>query len=242
MGPRAVHDHTVSAIDAARVSWAAETNHVFGMKRTSVLLTALLLAGCGRREEAPSPSTEAFAQIVRGLIQKQVASRAPEAWSIQDAVSFARRDLSDLAFAALADRLSGEERVTPARARERWEASTRRTWITASYSSGTFVVHAVGPRPPPTPERRPSPEYDGPNPPTRDQWWESADPGTRAEWLFAYFAENTDVFEAGPREHTPCPACQGAGVETVPGPSGEPLRRRCLRCAGLGTEVTATFR
>lgn len=203
------------------------------------LLSLVLLSSCGTDESEPGATAADLPQVALGLVEEAVAPRSPTDWPLADAVAWVRRELPDLAVAAWAAQLSGDTGVEQARAREQWTARVRGGWTMASYGSGSFIVAPPSPRPP---ARRSSPDYEGPSPPTRDQWWERADPDTRSQWLFAYFGEHSDLFEVGPQQYTPCTACSGAGVETVPAPSGEPLRRLCLRCAGVGADATVSFR
>jgi hypothetical protein len=203
------------------------------------LLVALPASGCGDDLRDAGAPPEDLAEVARSLIEEAVAGHEATAWTLADAVAWSRRELPDLAFAVWAARLDAGRGVDPEHARRIWDERARGAWTSASYASGSFLVDAAGPRPP---GRTSSPAYEGPRPPTRDQWWESADGRTRVQWLFALFGEQSGLFDVGPREHAACPICAGAGLETVSAASEAPVRRLCLRCAGVGRDVTARFR
>ncbi|MDJ0973568.1 MAG: hypothetical protein QNJ98_03845 [Planctomycetota bacterium] len=163
---------------------------------------------------------------------------------ITDAVAWTRRELPEEMMVAVAQWLNrdGGAGVTVESAKEHWAARPRATWLSAKYGSGTYIV-----KPPrPNPGRRATKMPEGvklPKPPTRDEWWQRASPNERAEWVLAYFVENSGLFElADDAKSTKCPVCNGAGMEQKILSNGVPITYVCTRCAGVGRDHTVRFR
>lgn len=193
-------------------------------------------------------------KIVRKLIEAKVREKD---CTLADARSWAKRDLPDAAFAALAERMGKIDTVTVEEVRgwwdTRWQGVAKSGWSRASYGSGTFIARKPRIQPP-----RPSaggqanrpqggggaaPAMQLPKPPTQDEWWTKADNATRASWLMAQFVETSQLFEvAEDDDASPCRTCQGQGIISKTGQTGQTVSYLCDRCAGAMVDVTVKFR
>jgi hypothetical protein len=169
-----------------------------------------------------------------------------------DVQSWAKRELTELAFADLAKDLQRKDpAVTVEEAKAFWEARPKKGWLHASYGRGTFVVDPPKIKPPSgqgggssrSGGGGPTVKLEIPKPPTRDSWWLGETTEGRRAWILAYFAENSGLFEVAPkREKKPCDICQGAGLETKSLTGGGALSYLCTRCAGAQYDQTVKFR
>ncbi len=189
-------------------------------------------------------------KIVQKLIKVKVQE---DEIALADASAWTRRELPEAAFDALSERFNKRDDVTPEEARTFWDNRRKSGWRTVTYGSGTFIVMPAKITPPKrrnnNRKRRNSgggaaPKVTLPKPPTRDQWWETkADPKQRANWIMAYFVENSGLFEvADEPKLTPCPQCNGAGLESQRLQTGDSLKFICRRCAGSQNDKRVKFR
>ncbi len=166
-----------------------------------------------------------FVPVVQGLIARRVSAKGA---GFADLLAWARGDLPDEAFAALADTLQAEDpAVTVEETHAFWAArlKPKDTWAEAPYGSGSFLVAGV---------RIPFGF-------TRDAWWDRH-PTERAAWVFAGFVAKSALFEVAPeRGRTPCGTCAGEGTVTKR-TTGGPLTYICPRCAGTRYDLFERYR
>ncbi len=67
---------------------------------------------------------------------------------------------------------------------------------------------------------------------TDEDWWRNAPPDERANFLKAYYAENSGDLEVVTAHLTPCVMCAGLGYLEVLGNSGKTDKLKCLTCKG----------
>lgn len=180
-----------------------------------------------------------FPGICRRLIEAKVKEGG---LSLEAARAWAKKDLADAAFAALAKRMAAWHAVD---ARPYWEArreeSGRSPWLRASYGSGSFIVYPAKILPPRVPARGPAP-VALPVPPTPEAWW-TTHAAERAPWLMASCVNASGLFEvAEATEQVPCAACQGEGIKELKTRTGATVTYLCDRCAGTRFDYTVLFR
>lgn len=194
-------------------------------------------------------------KIVRRLIEAEVRDKDV---TLADARSWAKRELPDAAFEALAERMNKIDAVTVDEVRlwwdTRWQGVAKSGWSRASYGSGTFIARKPRIQPPRASAgnqgNRPqqggggaAPTMQLPKPPTQDEWWVKADTPTRASWLMAQFVETSQLFEvAEDDDASPCRTCQGQGIISKTSQTGQTVSYLCDRCAGAMVDVTVKFR
>jgi len=171
---------------------------------------------------------------------------------LADATAWTRRELPELAFKILSERFARRDDVEPDEARTFWDNRKKSGWRTVTYGSGTFIVSPAKVKPAKrrsNTKRRNSgggaaPKVTLPKPPTRDQWWETkANTKQRMHWIMAFFVENSGLFEvADEAKLTPCPQCNGAGLESQRLQTGDTLKFICRRCAGSQTDKRVRYR
>jgi hypothetical protein len=189
-----------------------------------------------------------FTRIVENLIAEKVKEKDVE---MQEVLGWTRRELPEKAFTALAERMTKRDPVSPEEARTFWEGRPKGGWRRVSYGDGTQFIEPPKVKPP---KRRaassaarqnakgPAPKIDIPKPPTKDEWWAKADRGDRENFVFAYFAENSELFELGEREYKNCPTCVGTGLISKALSNGETLVYLCTRCGGAQQDILVKFR
>ena len=189
-----------------------------------------------------------FPKIVQKMIKEKVEEKD---LALSDASAWTRRELPEMAFAALAERFQRRDDVTPEEARTFWDNRRKSGWRTVTYGSGTFIVMPAKIKPPKrrsnTKQRRntgAAPKVTLPKPPTRDQWWETkADRKEKTNWVMAFFVENSGLFEvADEPKLTACPQCNGQGLESMRLQTGDTARFICRRCAGSQNDKRVKFR
>lgn len=81
-----------------------------------------------------------------------------------------------------------------------------------------------------------------PKPPTPDEWWKKATTREKANWLEAYFAENSGHMEVvGERWHD-CPTCGATGRVGFTGAQWETIYVTCPRCGGHRRDKGVAYR
>jgi len=188
-----------------------------------------------------------FPKIVVKLIKAKVQEKEI---GLADASAWTRRELPEVAFAALAERFGRRDDVTPEEARQFWDNRRKSGWRTVTYGSGTFIVMPAKIKPPTrrrTTKKRntgAAPKVTLPKPPTRDQWWEvKADTKQRTNWIMAFFVDNSGLFEVAEEPKlTPCPQCNGMGLESQRTQSGDTVKFICRRCAGSQNDKRVKYR
>ena len=199
-----------------------------------------------------------YVDIVEDLIQDKVREEVDgEPIALTDVTSWTRRDLPEAAFARMAEKyMSRYDDVTPEEARAFWdrrlELRSKPRWRRSSYGSGTFIVDPPKIKPPKRNSgggggaRRPGSGGGGsvqiPKPPTRDQWWDKANVKDKTQWVLAYFAERSELFELGDREFRPCQLCHGVGLLSKTLQTGDTLSYLCTRCGGAQQDVVVKYR
>jgi hypothetical protein len=196
-------------------------------------------------------------KVCRKLIDAKVREKDI---TLADARSWAKRDLPDAAFDALAERMGKVDTVTPEEVRAwwdtRWQGVMKSSWSRASYGAGTFIAYKPkmqAPKPRPGGaggggnrgggNQGPAPQIEIPKPPTPDEWWAKATNDERSSWLMAHFAQSSQLFEvADDVELSPCRTCLGAGTITKMLQTGDTLVYLCPRCGGARNDVTVKFR
>ncbi len=199
-----------------------------------------------------------FVKIVKDLIEDKVREKVQgEDIQITDVQSWTRKQLPEAAFKLLAERMQRyDPEVTADEAQDFWkgrmEGRTKPRWDRVSYGSGTFIVDPPKLKPPK--RRRGAPRGGGnrggaappiqiPKPPTRDQWWERADPRDRANWALAFFVEQSpELFVLGEREYRPCRKCHGVGLLEKTYQTGDVLTYLCDVCGGAQRDVIVKYR
>ena len=187
------------------------------------------------------------------ILMKQIKTKVQEKdIGLSDVTAWTRRELPDLAFAALAEMFSKKDDVTPEEARAFWENRPKSNWKTATYGAGTFIVEPPKIKPPKRRRNKKKKKSSGgkagppvkiPKPPTRDQWWGRAPTPHRQSWIMAFFAENSGLFEVSERpKYSNCGKCNGEGLETKRFQSGDVLKYICTRCAGAQRDKRVRFR
>ncbi len=188
-----------------------------------------------------------FPKILERLIKRRVTEKDI---TLADATAWTRRELPELAFGELLTRFQRRDDVTPDEVRQFWENRNKGSWRTSTYGSGTFIVEKPQIQ---APKARSggnqgsqgggaAPVFQPPKPPTRDQWWAAATPSDRENWLMAFFAENSGLFEVGEAKWTNCPTCNGRGLESKSLSSGGVMEYICTRCAGSPRDKRVKFR
>jgi hypothetical protein len=188
-----------------------------------------------------------FTKVCKEQIAKKVREKDV---LITDVTSWARRELPDAAFVALAERMKKRDStVTPEEARSFWEARPKRGWNKVNYGGGTFIVSPPKITPPkakpPAPRRNnqgPAVQLQPPKPPTRDSWWQSAKSNERENWVLGWFVENSQLYEVGEHELHPCPLCNGVGLISKPLQTGDVWVYLCNRCGGAQNDITVKYR
>lgn len=82
---------------------------------------------------------------------------------------------------------------------------------------------------------------------TPEDWWLSASPTERFQWLLAYYAEFSGDYQVTSKAFDACPTCAGTGVvqedSLVPGSGGQQRKRSaCPTCHKVGVKRAVTFR
>ncbi len=190
-----------------------------------------------------------FPKIVLKAIKAKVQEKDI---GLADATAWTRRELVEEAFKSLSERFAARDDVTPEEARTFWDNRKKSGWKTVTYGSGTFIVSPAKVKPAKrrsnTKKKRNSggaaPKVTLPKPPTRDQWWETkAKPNQRQRWIMAFFVENAGLFEvADEPKLTPCPQCNGAGLESQRLQTGDSVKFICRRCAGSQNDKRVRYR
>ncbi len=171
---------------------------------------------------------------------------------LSDVTGWTRSDLPELAFKLLGELFSKKDDVTPEEARAFWDARPKSSWRTANYGSGTFIVEPPKIKPPKKRRSSSKKKKTGggaaapvkiPKPPTRDQWWQRAGTKERQQWIMAFFAENSGLFEvAEEAKYKLCGQCNGIGLESERTQSGQTLTYLCTRCGGAQKDKRVKFR
>lgn len=193
-----------------------------------------------------------FVKIAEDLIESKVREKDIE---YTDVTSWTRKDLIDAAFAKLVDKHMKryDPTVTPEEARTLWdgrmEGRTKPRWRKASYGGGTFIVSPPKIKPP---KRKSGARkrsggggagpIDIPKPPNRDGWWKKADFRERTQYVLAYFAERSELFEMGEPEYRQCMRCNGVGLESKSTQTGAVFSYLCPRCGGAQRDMIVKFR
>ena len=75
---------------------------------------------------------------------------------------------------------------------------------------------------------------DGPRKPmTDEEWWESVNSGDKRQWLTAFFAETSGIFEVIRTDDSEiCPTCGGRGVQVSNNTDGSTNQTICPGCNG----------
>jgi hypothetical protein len=190
-----------------------------------------------------------FPKLVLKEIKKKVKEKDI---GLADASAWTRRELPEIAFQLLSDRFGRKDDVPTEEARSFWDNRKKSGWRTVTYGSGTFIVKPGKIKP--AKRRRgnkkrknssggAAPKVSLPKPPTRDQWWAKSDPKQRMYWIMAFFVENSGPFEvADEPKLTPCPQCNGAGLESQRLQTGDSVKFICRRCAGSQTDKRVKYR
>jgi hypothetical protein len=182
-----------------------------------------------------------------------VAKVREEDLTLAEAKSYAERELAD----AAAARVAGNEGFEEERVRELWAERGDRGKRRATYGAGTYLVEkpklkATGgssdrgtsrrPGDRRSSDRRSSGSTDSQrDKPTPEEWWKSADPPARRDWLLAYFAEHSDAMRILRIEYEPCAHCSGRGTLTVLNVEGGIGRILCNRCWGVTHDRIVVF-
>ncbi len=198
-----------------------------------------------------------FVDIVEDLIQDKVREEVDgEPIALTDVTSWTRRDLPEAAFTRLAEKyMHRYDDVTPEEARTFWdrrlEQRRKPRWRRSSYGAGTFIVDPPKIKPPKRNQRggqRRQGRGGGgsaqiPKPPTRDQWWTSkATAKDKTQWVLAYFAERSELFELDNREFRPCQLCHGVGLLSKTLQTGDVMSYLCTRCGGAQQDAIVKYR
>lgn len=195
------------------------------------------------------------------FLDRALAKKSRDAQlSITDAQRYARRELHQEIVNQVAEKLQlNPKEEVPKMWTERQTGQPRSAW----YGSGSFIVlgEAAGAR-----ERERAlqqqmaraqaearrrngnsrslsagiPQY--PKPKTREEWWKGASPGTKADWMKAYFAENGGQVELVGERRAECPTCTGNRVISFRGSQGQTIQVTCPRCAGHGYDKGVAFK
>jgi hypothetical protein len=198
-----------------------------------------------------------FPRICVRLIEAKVKEKDIK---LNDAKSWTKRGLQEAAFAALVEKLSTKDDVTPAEVEgwweTRWERVPKTSWLSASYGSGSFIAYPPKVLPPKSRaggggggggrggggNQGPAPTLTLPKPPTHDQWWTN-NPLERAGWVMAHFVQTSGLFEvADDLGRSPCSLCLGEGIRTKVSQTGDVIPYLCNRCAGGRYDLTVKYR
>jgi hypothetical protein len=75
---------------------------------------------------------------------------------------------------------------------------------------------------------------------TDEEWWTDTDRSERANWLRAYYAENSGQLVLTGAYTQPCFACQALGTQSELGPGNKVIKVKCYLCHG--TKWLRTFK
>ena len=189
--------------------------------------------------------------------QKLIADKVkPKDAVMSDVQAWTRKELPEEAFAELTKLLQTYDlAVTPEETKTFWEGRPKKpnVWRKASYGSGSFIIEPAkikpptgggggGGRPPPRPGGGPAPPIKIPPPPHRAGWGDTP-LSERAEWILAYFVENSGLFEVAPkRDKSACALCLGEGLIRKVLSGGGQLVYLCTRCGGTQYDLTVKYR
>lgn len=194
-----------------------------------------------------------FVKKAQKLIYDKVK---PKDAVMNDVQAWTRKELPEEAFAELAKLLKTyDSAVTPEETKTFWEGRPKKpnVWKKASYGSGSFIIEPAkikpptgggggGGRPQPRQGGGPAPQIKIPPPPNREGWWNTA-LSERAEWVLAYFVENSGLFEVAPkRDKSACALCLGEGLIIKILSGGGQLIYLCTRCGGSQYDLTVKYR
>lgn len=195
-----------------------------------------------------------FQRICVRLIEAKVREKDLK---LNDAKSWAKKDLAKEAFAALQAKMAARDDVTEDEVRAwwdtRWDGVPKGSWNRAPYGSGTFIAYPpkiLPPKPKPAGggnnrggnNQGPAPAVTLPKPPTPDQWWNTHGP-ERVGWVMAHFVVTSGLFEvADDVDRKPCPLCQGVGIRTSTTQTGDIVAWICERCGGARDDIAVKFR
>jgi hypothetical protein len=192
-----------------------------------------------------------FPKLVLKLIKPKVQEKDV---TLSDMTAWTRRELPDEAFKLLAESMAKRDDVTPEEARAFWENRRKGGWRTATYGAGTFIVNPPKIKPPKRRRRNRSSSSRGgsrgagpsitiPKPPTRDGWWAKAAVKERVQWVMAFFAQNSGLFEVSEEpKWSNCIQCNGEGLESKRLSTGELMQYLCTRCGGAQRDMRVQFR
>jgi len=188
-----------------------------------------------------------FPKIVARLVKRKVAEKDI---TLSDASAWTKKDLPEQAFGDLVTRFLKKDDVTPDDVQQWWAQRSKSSWRYANYGGGTFIVEKPKVQQPkggggggrPQQGGGAAPVFVPPKPPTRDQWWAGAAPKEREDWIFAFFVENSGLFEVGEPKWDNCAKCLGAGLESKTLSTGGTWQYLCTRCAGAQRDKRVRWR
>jgi hypothetical protein len=188
-----------------------------------------------------------FPKIVVRLIKRKVSEKDI---TLADATAWSKKDIPEQAFDELMNRFLKKDDVTADEARQFWERRSKSSWRSANYGGGTFIVEKPKVQQPKgggggggnRQGGGAAPVFVPPKPPTRDQWWAGAAPGDRESWIFAYFIENSGLFEVGEPKWDNCANCLGRGLDSKTLSSGGTWEYLCPRCGGAQRDKRVRWR
>lgn len=174
--------------------------------------------------------------------------------TLADVKSYAQRELAD----DIAQEVADSEGFELDEVKELWAA--RETFLKrrASYASGTFLIEKPKKKQKgkltPAQQRRQresrlrnarSRQQQGPvierKPPTPDEWWASASPSVRRDWLLAYYAEHSSDVTIKRIDYKPCTRCAGRGELVFINTASGSQSAICDRCWHVGRDKIVVF-
>lgn len=195
-----------------------------------------------------------YVGIVKDLLEAK--AKGEDELSITEGVAYTRRELIEDSFKALAALMQRRDStVDEGTARKYWDARRKRGYRSASFGAGTFIVKPPEVKPPSrrrggnNARRRGGNQRGGgaaapiPKPPTRDGFWAAAKTQERVDWLFAYFVQNSGLFDVAEKPQLrPCPTCNAVGLQSRQNSNGTVTYYLCTRCAGSQQDLTLRYR
>ena len=179
-----------------------------------------------RRAHFASRVAGAIEVVARRLIENRVR---PSDVAFNDIQSWIRKEAIEEAFTDVEKLFSVDDPAVTAQEEKAFfddRPKTDASWRRASYDSGSFVMRPGGLRVP-----------------TRDDWWQTATAGARAQFWWAIFVERGGLFEVRPfAGRVVCSMCDGVGTLVKLGTHGERIEYVCPRCFGAKFDHVIEFR
>jgi hypothetical protein len=191
--------------------------------------------------------------IAKDVIRKKVA---PKDLAYNDVQGWIRQEcVKEVTDRLLREMQAKDPTVAEEDIKKFWEARPKKpsSWRLARYGGGSFIVEPpkvlpkTGNKAPAQPSKSsgsgPAPQIDLPKPPTRDTWWNDANPQERADFWFAMFVEKSGFFEVDPKKvRVPCTRCEGAGTLNYALSNGGSVTVLCPRCGGARFDFSVKYR